>query len=559
MSRIDTATVRVPAPHLNRAKTAKVASFSSEPQDAASGHAQPTNVARTPTRKPVNADLDTSVPAIPKIEVSNQSSGGGEVEPSRKVSSSPPAPTANRQIQNLAVAIGDDFRIDAIAPGYPAPSEDSPIAASSSRSDSGLESGSEEETNAIQTNEAESLPAHHPGVAGPGVAGYGGTKADPDSPVGNRKDKPHANVTVDEEPQVEDLEEVEGVEDVAAEADSESNSEIESRLATDREPKELEAPEVPALADSPERKLTFDEVEQAVRELAKERERTGEIFRLDRPSYSMMQSQSADVEDLSESLSETDFSETQSQEIQTNGFLSKSRMTRAMEEGLRQARARVFNPVWEVDNFQWPDVCGELLEAGHDNMQKVAANLSSACQEGLQVMAVTSPGSGAGTTTVSCCLAMLAGMNGMKVAILDGDLENPTLSLQTNLDVESDWKNALMGHMSLEEIAVHSIDDQVTLLPLIQPIDQSEIASDDDRIYHMMQELTESFDLVIVDAGHIERTRSLINSLGEQGVISAVVTVIDKRHTTQQAVDECIRRIRQTGIASIGLVENFAA
>lgn len=551
MSRIDTATVEVPAPHfLNRKQSEKVAAASPLLPESAESHAQPTAAVELET----SAQSDPTAPTANEQPIQPQqltSDGQPDLALDSSASESSLQPGSQERklrvdlaFQNLAATIGNDFRIDAFSPGYPAAAEQPElpqVSASSASANGGREGPAEENRPALQVDESEVLPSHHPGVAGTGA----GTKLDSDVPVGSRQDKPHSGGTSSGEIELE------------SEVPEAELSEDEELI--DNGPKELESLEAPALSESVERKLSFEEVEQAVRELAKERKRSGEIFRLDRPSYSTMQSQTADAEELSESLSETDFSDTQSQEIQLDGFLSKTRMTRAMEEGLRQARARVFNPVWEVDNFQWPDVCGELLEAGHDNMQKVAANLNAACQEGLQVMAVTSPGSGAGTTTVSCCLAMLAGMNGMKVAILDGDLENPTLSIQTNLDIESDWKNAILGQMSLEEVAVHSIDDQVTLLPLIQPIDQAEMASDDDRIYQMMQELSDSFDLVIIDAGHIERNRSLINSLGEQGVISAVVTVIDKRHTSQQAVDDCIRRIRQTGIASIGLVENFAA
>jgi Mrp family chromosome partitioning ATPase len=235
------------------------------------------------------------------------------------------------------------------------------------------------------------------------------------------------------------------------------------------------------------------------------------------------------------------------------------KQVRSLERDLRRAKVRIFNPVWEVDSFQWPDICLELLQQRAEAMELVARNLIEACQEGLQVLAVTSPHSGEGRTTVACCLAKLAGSRGLNVAIVDGDIENPTLSYQTNLDVDQDWKTAIFNQLPLEEVAVHSIEDQVTLVPLTNPIANHEMATDDNRIEFMLQELSESFDLVIVDMGHMDSSRSLVTSLGERGVISAVVAVVDYRSSTRQQVDNCLRRIRQTGIASIGLVENFAA
>jgi Mrp family chromosome partitioning ATPase len=237
----------------------------------------------------------------------------------------------------------------------------------------------------------------------------------------------------------------------------------------------------------------------------------------------------------------------------------RANQVRSLEHDLRRAKVRIFNPVWEVDSFQWPDICLELLQQRAEAMEMVARNLIEACQEGLQVLAVTSPQSGEGRTTVACCLAKLAGSRGLNVAIVDGDIENPTLSYQTNLDVDQDWKTAIFNQLPLEEVAVHSIEDQVTLVPLTHPIAHDEMATDDNRIEFMLQELSESFDLVIVDMGHMDSSRSLVTSLGERGVISAVVAVVDYRSSTRQQVDHCLRRIRQTGIASIGLVENFAA
>ena len=75
----------------------------------------------------------------------------------------------------------------------------------------------------------------------------------------------------------------------------------------------------------------------------------------------------------------------------------------------------------------------------------------------------------------------------------------------------------------------------------------------------MLRDLSESFDLVIVDMGPMSSDRSLVQTLGEQGILNAVVTVVDHRSSTAERIEACLRRIQQTGVNSIGLVENFAA
>ncbi len=236
-----------------------------------------------------------------------------------------------------------------------------------------------------------------------------------------------------------------------------------------------------------------------------------------------------------------------------------SEQAKRVEQELRRAKVRVFNPIWEVDKLQWPEVCAKLMDSRMDSLDHVTKHLSEACQEGLQVLAVTSPEGGEGRTTVACCLAMLAGNRGLKVAIVDGDIENPTLSLQTNLEVENDWQSAIMNHLPLEEVSVHSIDDQITLVPLLGPLDQNELPSSDQRIADMLIELTESFDLVILDIGHMNSPNGLMSTLAEQGIINAAIAVIDNRNPSTQRVETCIRRIRQAGVTSIGIVENFAS
>ncbi len=373
---------------------------------------------------------------------------------------------------------------------------------------------------------------------------------------------------------------------------------------------ELQPPQAPALMQSikPPYVTSVPEQPSAPTTLENhltQRARSGEIFRLDRPSYAQAVQPVApnsgtgesgaargydavELDDSSDSYLDVNFTPnskpqreaelgksfssasnsataTATQPVAEPSFVHSRRMqpvveqTREVEEKLRRARVRIFNPVWEVDSLQWPPVCLQLLERMDSSLQHVADNLMNACQEGLQILAVTSPQRGEGTTTVACCLALLAGSHGLNVAIVDGDIEKPTLSYQTNLDVEQDWRSAILHQLPLEEIAVHSIDDQVTLVPLLNPISHHELSADDDRIKLMMQELSESFDLVILDAGRMDSARSLVTALGERGIISAAVAVVDHRSSTPDRIESCLRRIRQSGISSIGLVENFAA
>ncbi|HBE72378.1 MAG TPA: hypothetical protein DDW52_29945 [Planctomycetaceae bacterium] len=320
--------------------------------------------------------------------------------------------------------------------------------------------------------------------------------------------------------------------------------------------------------------------EPAVDQLVR-RDEDGEIFRLDRPSYASppdgtdesaiseaKSSQSLTSVDVAtggdEAESEPDTATPQAvanppADSTTDSPSLSRNATSEIEQQLREAKQRIFNPVWEVDRLSWPAVCADLLLASGEQMDSVAENLATACEEGLEVMAVTSPQGGEGRTTIACCLAILAASRGMRVALVDADLESPAIAARTNLDIQQDWRTAIEHQLPLEDVAIHSIDDQTTLIPLISGVDSEDISSLDDRIGAMFEELSESFDLVIADMGHMTSPSCLVRPLAETGVVDAVITVINRQQTTANQVETCVERIRKTGIVSIGIVENFMA
>ena len=154
---------------------------------------------------------------------------------------------------------------------------------------------------------------------------------------------------------------------------------------------------------------------------------------------------------------------------------------------------------------------------------------------------------------------MLCGQHGMKVALIDGNMEAPSLCAQTNLEIDSDWRAAIIEQMPLEEVAVHSIADQLTLVPLHKPEQPDQLLASDQRIAAMIRELADSFDLVIVDVGPVQAKSALITNLAREAIFDAAMIVVDRRRTTQQSVDSAVMRVRHAGVTSIGIIENFAA
>ncbi|MCC6510528.1 MAG: P-loop NTPase [Pirellulaceae bacterium] len=238
--------------------------------------------------------------------------------------------------------------------------------------------------------------------------------------------------------------------------------------------------------------------------------------------------------------------------------LDRAHKINEAEEKLRRDTHKIFNPVWEVDTLQWPAVVDKLMQQRAESMAYVAEHLKSACQEGLSVLGVSSAGKGEGRTTVASCLARLAAVHGLNVALVDLDLDHPTLCIQTNMEVEHDWRDCFMEDISLEEVAVHSIEDQLTILPLKPRGGRPGLLASDSRIAEMLDELSKSFELVVVDCAPANSSGNVITGLAHTHIFDAAIVVVDRRDSHQDRVEDAVRLIQQTGIESIGIVDNFS-
>ena len=228
------------------------------------------------------------------------------------------------------------------------------------------------------------------------------------------------------------------------------------------------------------------------------------------------------------------------------------------EDKLRRNTHKIFNPVWEVDNLQWPVVVNKLMQQRAQSMSHVAEHLKTACQDGLSVLGVTSADGGEGRTTVACCLARLAAAHGLNVALVDIDLDHPTLCVQTNMEVEYDWRDCFSEDVSLEEVAVHSIEDQLTVLPLKPRGNRPGLLASDSRIANILKDLSESFELIIVDCAKTNSSGNVITGLAHTKIFDAAIVVVDRRDSQADRIEDSVRMIQQTGIESIGIVDNFS-
>jgi Mrp family chromosome partitioning ATPase len=239
----------------------------------------------------------------------------------------------------------------------------------------------------------------------------------------------------------------------------------------------------------------------------------------------------------------------------------------ALDEDRPAAASKPFAAVWEVDSFEFPSTVVSLF--GDPGLIKsIGFPLDRAVCEGLQTLLVTSERSGAGRTTVATGIAISAAMAGLRVALIDAtspkSIESLSLADSLNLDIHNGWLDAIRGGRSVSEIAIHSIEDQFTVLPLLSSTQSSDPTVEEFR--RVIRQLRQGFDLVVIDGpSFLESSRALLPAPGfsasadpsAEPVIDAAIVVRDARLADTEATFRVMESLKRRGVTGLGVVENF--
>jgi|LakMenEpi03Aug12_release.lakeMendotaPanAssembly.Ray.scaffolds.fasta_scaffold07488_4 Mrp family chromosome partitioning ATPase len=214
-------------------------------------------------------------------------------------------------------------------------------------------------------------------------------------------------------------------------------------------------------------------------------------------------------------------------------------------------------PCWEVDAFCWPEVVLKLQEVNSESMRRVSQHLATSNRAGLKTLAVTSGERGVGRSTVSMHLARAASQAGLKVALVDADLQHPSLIDQLQIDAPNSWHLCVTEKLSIDEAAVCSIEEKITIFPLTEPQPLSLLKSEGDRMAKFVQRLAKDFDLVILDSCVLTKeSQSLVGYQTPESLHAAIV-VVDAELSANDLLENACSALRALGIHSVGVVENF--
>jgi Mrp family chromosome partitioning ATPase len=231
-----------------------------------------------------------------------------------------------------------------------------------------------------------------------------------------------------------------------------------------------------------------------------------------------------------------------------------------------------WRPVLQVDRLNWPDTANRLEATASGAIDAWAEAVNGALRSGRKVLGFGSSSSGEGVTTLMLVAARRLAGQGLRVAVVDANLPDPKLAQALGLLPEVGWEASLSAGLPLEEVAVESITDRLTVVPLLAaPAEPGGQGAEAARAAADLETLAKTYDAVLLDLGGLEADataspppapRAGCPGTVRQAVrrrVDAVLLVHSVRATTPDRIDALQRKLAEAGIAVAGIVQNFVA
>jgi Mrp family chromosome partitioning ATPase len=220
-----------------------------------------------------------------------------------------------------------------------------------------------------------------------------------------------------------------------------------------------------------------------------------------------------------------------------------------------------FKPAWQVERFTWPRVCRRLMARAAEEFDRLADALLAANARGQKVLAMTGCCRGEGTTTLLLCAARRLAERGVKLVLVDADLNRPRLAKRLGVEVQSGW-NETSGEDAtfLSNAVVESAANNLALAAIREPADDQKHA-DWSWLAGCLDTLKNHYEMVLVDLGPLESIQSVGEFLDRTvgGKIDAILLVRNPRITSEARLAAEQEHLNGSGVALAGLIENFVA
>lgn len=196
----------------------------------------------------------------------------------------------------------------------------------------------------------------------------------------------------------------------------------------------------------------------------------------------------------------------------------------------------------------------ETRRAALEPYSILAASLEfQAVERPIKVMLITSALAGEGKTTVAVNLARAAAANGQRVALVEADLRRPSFSSHFDLrQATSGLTSQLLRRGELMD-HLHHLELSLFVMPSgpLPPSPPEILRSG--QVRALLTELSEGFDLVIVDGPPLLPVADA-RILVDQAVVDAYVVVVRSYRNTRQAAHRTLSVVAQRRTGPLGLV-----
>jgi Mrp family chromosome partitioning ATPase len=210
---------------------------------------------------------------------------------------------------------------------------------------------------------------------------------------------------------------------------------------------------------------------------------------------------------------------------------------------------------WEVDRYLYPTITDRLLSR-YEYFAHAGDKLKQAAQAGLKVLGITGVGRDEGRSTLAICLARAAARSGLKVVLIDCDFQRPRLAQHIGLDVATGWESVALDAVALAEVAIRSLEDGVTLLPLLDEAKTNTLSLTDDRVAKILAQARQNNDVVILDIGPLDAAAAHHASAATP--LDAAIVVWDRRRRKLEEAEAVAKSLSAAGVEAVGIAENFA-
>lgn len=220
-----------------------------------------------------------------------------------------------------------------------------------------------------------------------------------------------------------------------------------------------------------------------------------------------------------------------------------------------------FFPMLQVDRFAWPDFCTDMHPIIKTQLTHLGDQLIAKSASGKNVIAVVGSGPGAGSTSIMLGLATALEAAGQRIAIIDANINAPTLANSLGLEPEQGWETVASGKLPVDESLIDSIEDHIALLPLC--LNESEKLtfgvrpSENERMNDAIGLMREYYDLVLIDLGSPGASDIAAFSNMSEWIDSAVV-VHNLRDGSRAQLIQTKNLMRDYGVPIASIAENFA-